>query len=91
MFLPVITKKLNREILTRTELPLKGGMGLKLKKFNIIRVHWKILFFGGGRGSQINQYIGGNCLKRWSWTVYRFKGGGQWTLCRSLALTRLFS
>ena len=23
-----------------------------------------------------NQYIGGNCLKRGTWTVCRFKGGG---------------
>ena len=91
MFLSVITKNLNWEILTRIELHLKGGMGLKMEDFNIMWVPWKILFLEDGRGSQINKYIGGNCLKRWSWTVYRFKGGGQCTLCRSSALTRLFS
>ena len=40
-------------------MPLKRGMGLKMENFNIMWVHWKILFFGGGGGSQINQYIGG--------------------------------
>ena len=40
-------------------------MGLMIKKFNILGVHWKICFFGGG-GVQEKKFIGGcvNCLKR---------------------------
>ena len=29
----------------------------------------------GGGGGMKNQYIGGNCLKRETWAVFRFKGG----------------
>ena len=50
MFLSVITKNLNWEVLTRIELPLKGGMGLKMENFNIMWVQWKILFFWRGEG-----------------------------------------
>ena len=32
-------------------------MGLRMKNFNIIVVHWKIRFLGGWRGSQ-NRYTG---------------------------------
>ena len=36
--------------------------GLRMKNFNIMRVHRKIRFLGGA--VMKNQYIGGNCLKR---------------------------
>ena len=36
--------------------------GLRMKNFNIMRVHRKIRFLGGAVTK--NQYIGGNCLKR---------------------------
>ena len=48
-------------------------MGLKVKTFNILGVHWKIWLLGGS--SQKTNIEGGDCLKRKSWTVYRFKGG----------------
>ena len=39
-------------------------MGLRMKDFNVLGVHWKIWFLGGEFTK--NQYIGGgeNCLKR---------------------------
>ena len=47
-----------------------------MKNFNILRVHWKIRPLGGVTK---NQYGGGggDCLKRWAWTVFQFKGGGE--------------
>ena len=45
------------------------GGGLKMKNFEIIQVDWK-------GGHKKKQYIGRNCLKRGTWTVCRFKGGG---------------
>ena len=48
-------------------------MVLRMKSFNILRVHWKIQLLG--RGFTKNQYRGGNCLKRGAWTVSSFKGG----------------
>ena len=61
MFFSVITRNLNWKILTKNLATFKDGMGLMMKNFNIMRVHWKILFSGG---SQKNQYIGGNCLEK---------------------------
>ena len=51
MFLPVMTKKFwneTRKTKRRISLLLKEGMGLKMNTFNIMRVHWKIRFLGGG-------------------------------------------
>ena len=39
MFLSVINKNLNREILTKNLVTIQDGMGLKMKKFNIMVVH----------------------------------------------------
>ena len=61
MFFSVITKNLNWEILANFNF-LKEGMGLRMKNFNIRRVHRKIRFLG--EEVMKNQYIGGNCLKR---------------------------
>ena len=47
MFLPVIAKNLNWEILTRIQLLLKYGVGPKMENSNIMWVHWKIQFQGG--------------------------------------------
>ena len=41
IFLSVITKNLNWETLTRIQLLLKGGMGLKMENVNIMQVHQK--------------------------------------------------
>ena len=58
-----------------------------MKNFNIMGVHWKILFFfsffwgGEGEGGFTkNQYIVGNCLKMW--------GLGSWQICGSFAKKR---
>ena len=50
-------------------------MELRMKNFNIMGVHRKIQFLGGG--VMKNQYTGGNYLKRGGgpWTVFRLKGG----------------
>ena len=56
MFLSVITKNLNWKIL-RVYLLLKDGMGLRMKNFNIMRVHWKIQW----RFTK-NQYIGAGVI-----------------------------
>ena len=37
-----------------------------MKNFNIFEFHWG--------GVTKNQYIVGDCLKRWAWTVCRSKG-----------------
>ena len=42
-----------------------------MKNFSIMGVHWKIQFLGGGFTK--NQYIGWDSLKRWAWTVFKFK------------------
>ena len=49
-------------------------MGLKIKNFNIMKVHWKIRFLGGGFTK--NQYIAGIAWKRGAWTVCKVKEGG---------------
>ena len=43
-----------------------------MKNFNILGVHRKIQFLGGGVTK--NQYIGRDCLKKGTWKVFRFKG-----------------
>ena len=48
-------------------------MGLTMKNFNILGVHWKIWFLGGGLTK--NQYRGDELPKKGAWTVCRFKGG----------------
>ena len=48
MFFSVITKSLNCEILTKNLATLKDNMRLRMKNFNILRVHWKIWFLAGG-------------------------------------------
>ena len=51
-------------------------MGLRIKNFNIIKVHSKNRILGMGGGVTKSQHIGGNCLKRGrAWTVHRFKRG----------------
>ena len=53
---------------------LKDKIVLRMKNFNILRVHWKIRPLGGVTKNQYGG--GGDCLKRWAWTVFQFKGGG---------------
>ena len=48
-------------------------MVLTTKNFNIFGVHWTIRLLP--EGILKNEYIRGDCLKRWAWTVYWFKGG----------------
>ena len=73
MFFSVITKNLNWDTLTKNfKLLLKDRMGLRMKNYNIMGVHWKIWFLVGFTK---NQYIAGNLLERGAWTVCRFKGG----------------
>ena len=43
MFFSIITKKLNWENLTKNE---EDGIGLRMKNFNIMGVHWKIRCLG---------------------------------------------
>ena len=54
-------------------------MVLRMKNVNILGVHWKIWFSGGG-GFTKNQYRGGeDCLKKGALIVCQFKeGGGAW-------------
>ena len=55
----------------RIYLLLNDGMGIRMKDFIIKEVHRKMMMEGGTK----NQYIGGNCLKSGTWTVFRFEGG----------------
>ena len=49
-------------------------MGLTMKNFNVLGVHWKTQFLGGG--SLKNQYRRRGLPKRGgAWTVCRFMGG----------------
>ena len=48
MFFSVITKNLSCKILTNNLVTLKRGDGLRMNNFNIMGVHWKIQFPGGG-------------------------------------------
>ena len=51
-------------------------MVLRMKNVNILGVHWKIWFSGGG-GFTKNQYRGGeDCLKKGALIVCQFKEGG---------------
>ena len=48
MVFSVRTKNLNWEILTKNLVtPLKDGMALRMKNFDIMGVHWKIWFSWG--------------------------------------------
>ena len=56
MFFSVVTKNSSWELLTKN-LILKDKIGLRTRNFNILWVHWKILFLEGGVTR--NQYRGG--------------------------------
>ena len=57
MFFSVITKNLNREILTNNLVAFKRWYGVRIKNFNIIGVHWKIRFLGDGVTKNLHIYI----------------------------------
>ena len=48
-------------------------MGLRMKNFHILGIHWKIQLLGGW--SSWKTGIEGGLPKKGAWTVYRFKGG----------------
>ena len=50
-------------------------MGLRVKNFNIMGVHWNIWLLGGWEFTK-KQYIWGNSLKRWG--LEQAKGRGAW-------------
>ena len=63
-----VTKNLNLKISTKNLVAFKRWDGVKDGKFK---------YYEGSLKNPINQYIGGNCLKREGpWTVCRFNGGG---------------
>ena len=67
MFLSVITKNLNWEVLTRNQLLLKDEMRLKWENFIIMWAHWKIHFLvkgGGGWGGHNKTNIQGELPKK---------------------------
>ena len=64
MFLSVITKNLNWEILTRNQLLLKDEMMLKRENFIIMWAHWKIHFLGKGGGHNKTNIQGGELPKK---------------------------
>ena len=72
MFFSVITKKLNQEISTKNLVTFKRWDGFKDE--NLWGFTEKSDFQVGGFTKKHN--IGRNCLKRGTWTVYRFRGGG---------------
>ena len=75
MFVPLITKNLNWEILTKTLVTFKRWNRFKDEKFLILYGSTKNPFYGWGGGWVIkNWYIGRNCLKMGAWTVCRFNG-----------------
>ena len=57
-------------------LLLKHGMGLRMKNFDIMGVHWKIRLLRGVHKKTIQ----GELPRIWeeAWTDCRFKGGGAW-------------
>ena len=57
MFFSVITKNLNREILTNNLVAFKRWYGVRIKNFNIIGVHLKIRFLGDGVTKNLHIYI----------------------------------
>ena len=71
MFFSVITKNLNQEISTKNLVTFKRWDGFKDE--NLWGFTEKSDFQGGGFTKKHN--IGRNCLKRRTWTVYRFRGG----------------
>ena len=72
MFISVITKNLNWEILTKDFITfLKDGIELRMKSFIIVGVYSQIQFLGR-EFTKTN--ISGGLPKGWgSWTVCRFK------------------
>ena len=85
----IITKNSDWVILTKNLVTFKrwGKMGLRMKNFNIMGVHWKIQFSRVGFTKK--PIYRGDCLRRGAWTVFRFKeilgkkkggrgGGGGW-------------
>ena len=71
MFFSNIIKNLILEISIRIQLLLKDGMGLRMKNFNVMGVHWKIRFLGPGAWK--TNILAMKCLKRGAWAVCRFK------------------
>ena len=71
MFFPVITNNLNWEISTKNLVTFKRWDGVKEKNFNIMEVHWKIRFSGGGAWKPSMSRV--KCLKTGAWIVCRFK------------------
>ena len=59
MFFSVITKNLSCEILTENVVTFQRWDGFKGKKFNVMGVHCKIQFLGGGGGLTKKPFIGG--------------------------------
>ena len=59
---------------------LKDKMGLKMKNFNILGIHWRVWLLWGEFTK--NWYREGNCLKRGAgkerveWCFWRERGGG---------------
>ena len=74
MFLPVITKNLNREILTKSLITFKIWDGVKDGKFYYYAGWLKNSIFREGIHEK-PIYRGELSRKRWAWTVCRFKGG----------------
>ena len=71
MFFSVTTRNLKWENLTTNSVIFKRWDGVKDEKISILcGVHCKMFRVGFPK----NQYIVGNCLKRGTWTVSRFKG-----------------
>ena len=69
----IITKNSDWVILTKNLVTFKrwGKMGLRMKNFNIMGVHWKIQF--SRVGFHKKPIYRGDCMKRGAWTVFRFK------------------
>ena len=58
MFCSIINKNSNWKILSKNLVTLEDKMGWRMKNFNILGVHRKIQFLGGG-GCHKKQYTGG--------------------------------
>ena len=63
IFLHVITKNLNWEILAKSLVTFKRWDGVKDEKFYYLSLQKNQIFKGGGGGFMKNQYIGGDCLR----------------------------
>ena len=62
MFFPVITTNLNWEISTKNLVTFKRWDGVKEKNFNIMEVHWKTRFSGGGAWKPEGEMPKNGCL-----------------------------